>query len=97
MHDHGLDYLVNCSMLFGELPLLERPAAAKAAGFDAIEFWWPWPEQPVPDDAEVDAVDLCLMIEGQEGVTWLQWQAIARAWVAAEVLGLLGVSAPDSM
>ncbi|HET9124412.1 MAG TPA: TIM barrel protein [Solirubrobacteraceae bacterium] len=55
MHDHGLDYLVNCSMLFGERPLLERPAAAKAAGFDAIEFWWPWPEQPVPDDAEVDA------------------------------------------
>jgi F420-dependent oxidoreductase-like protein len=24
-------------------------------------------------------VDLCLMIEGQEGVTWTQWQALARA------------------
>jgi hydroxypyruvate isomerase len=55
MDDHGLDYLVNCSMLFGELPLLERPAAAKAAGFDAIEFWWPWPQQPVPGDAQVAA------------------------------------------
>ena len=55
MGDHGLDYLVNCSMLFTERPLLERPAAARAAGFDAIEFWWPWPEQPVPADAEVDA------------------------------------------
>jgi hydroxypyruvate isomerase len=55
MSDHGLDYLVNCSMLFTERPLLERPAAARAAGFDAIEFWWPWPEQPVPTDAEVDA------------------------------------------
>ena len=55
MDDHGLDYLVNCSMLFSERPLLERPAAARAAGFDAIEFWWPWPEQPVPGDAEVDA------------------------------------------
>jgi hydroxypyruvate isomerase len=55
MDDHGLDYLVNCSMLFSELPLLKRPAAARAAGFDAIEFWWPWPEQPVPADAEVDA------------------------------------------
>ena len=32
---------VNLSMLFTELPLLERPAAAKAAGFDAVEFWWP--------------------------------------------------------
>jgi hydroxypyruvate isomerase len=55
MRDHGLNYLVNCSMLFTERPLLERPAAARAAGFDAIEFWWPWPEQPVPADGDVDA------------------------------------------
>jgi hydroxypyruvate isomerase len=55
MGDHGLNYLANCSMLFTERPLLGRPAAARAAGFDAIEFWWPWPEQPVPADAEVDA------------------------------------------
>jgi hydroxypyruvate isomerase len=55
MDDHGLNYLVNCSMLFTELPLLQRPAAARAAGFDAIEFWWPWPQEPVPADAEVDA------------------------------------------
>jgi hydroxypyruvate isomerase len=55
MHDHGLPYAANCSLLFTERPLLERPAAARAAGFDAIEFWWPWPQQPVPGDAEVDA------------------------------------------
>ena len=55
MTDHGLRYLVNCSILFGELPLLERPAAAKAAGFDAVEFWWPWPDQPVPSDRDVDS------------------------------------------
>jgi hydroxypyruvate isomerase len=41
-------------MLFTEVPLLERPAAAADAGFDAIEFWWPWPHQPVPDDHEID-------------------------------------------
>jgi hydroxypyruvate isomerase len=52
---HTLRYEVNCSILFTELPLLERPAAAKAAGFDAVEFWWPWPDQPVPADADVDA------------------------------------------
>ena len=46
-------YAVNCSILFTELPLLERPAAAKAAGFDAVEFWWPFAE-PVPGDAVVD-------------------------------------------
>ena len=30
---HALPYAANCSMLFTELPLLERPAAAKEAGF----------------------------------------------------------------
>ena len=54
--DHRLPYLANCSMLFTERPLLERPQAAKAAGFDAIELWWPWPHQPVPADAEVAAL-----------------------------------------
>lgn len=46
-------YAVNCSILFTELPLLERPAAAQAAGFDAVEFWWPF-ASVVPGDAEVD-------------------------------------------
>ncbi|MEV6097749.1 TIM barrel protein [Nocardia sp. NPDC051981] len=46
---------VHCSILFTDLPLLERPAAAKAAGFDAVEFWWPFGENPVPGDKEVDA------------------------------------------
>ena len=47
-------YTVNCSILFTELPLLERPAAASDAGFDAVEFWWPF-ASAVPADAEVDA------------------------------------------
>ncbi len=50
---HQLNYEVNCSILFTELPLLQRPAAAKAAGFDAVEFWWPF-AQAVPSDREVD-------------------------------------------
>ncbi len=51
---HGLRFDVNCSILFTELPLLRRPAAARAAGFDAVEFWWPFTD-PVPGDHEVDA------------------------------------------
>ncbi|MBA3523996.1 MAG: TIM barrel protein [Geodermatophilaceae bacterium] len=51
--DHGLRYLVNCSILFTELPLLERPAAAQAAGFTAVEYWWPFPTS-TPDPVEVD-------------------------------------------
>jgi hydroxypyruvate isomerase len=52
---HSLAYLPNCSLLFTELPLLERPAAARAAGFGAIELWWPFAD-PVPPDHEVDAL-----------------------------------------
>lgn len=46
-------WAVNCSILFTELPLLQRPAAAAAAGFDAVEFWWPF-ATAAPADAEVD-------------------------------------------
>jgi hydroxypyruvate isomerase len=49
----GLPYLINCSILFTELPLEQRPAAARAAGFDAVEFWWPFPAA-LPGDAEAD-------------------------------------------
>ncbi|HYY82590.1 MAG TPA: TIM barrel protein [Actinomycetes bacterium] len=53
MADHSLAYEVNCSILFTELPLLERAAAAGEAGFDGVEFWWPF-AAAVPSDAEVD-------------------------------------------
>lgn len=44
----------NLSILFTELPLLERPRAAKRAGFDAVEFWWPF-DTATPSPVEVDA------------------------------------------
>ncbi|OON81633.1 TIM barrel protein [Streptomyces tsukubensis] len=47
---------VNLSILFTELPLLKRPAAAAAAGFGAVELWWPWIEDPTPPQAELDAL-----------------------------------------
>lgn len=45
---------VNLSILFGELPLLERPAAAAAAGFTAAELWWPFGLDPTPSPAQQD-------------------------------------------
>src|SRR5919109_1966934 len=47
---------VNLSIVFTELPLLERPAAAAAAGFTAVELWWPWVDAPVPEQAELDVL-----------------------------------------
>ncbi|MFB0615714.1 TIM barrel protein [Streptomyces sp. AGS-58] len=47
---------VNLSILFTELPLLERPAAAAAAGFGAVELWWPWIDSPTPGRSDLDAL-----------------------------------------
>ena len=38
-------YDANLSMLFTDLPFLRRFEAAASAGFDAVEFLWPSPEQ----------------------------------------------------
>lgn len=43
----------NISLLFGELPFERRPAAAAAAGFRAIECWWPF-ATATPSSSEVD-------------------------------------------
>ena len=48
-----MTYTLNCSILLTELPVLERAAAAKAAGFDSVEFWWPFAEA-VPGDKQVE-------------------------------------------
>lgn len=43
-------FSLNVSILFQESPFLERFAQARAAGFSAVEFWWPSGE----DLAEVE-------------------------------------------
>ncbi|RAN78594.1 hydroxypyruvate isomerase [Bacillus sp. SRB_336] len=68
-----MTYTVNCSILLTELPLLERPAAAKAAGFDAVEFWWPFASS-VPADAEVTAFERAITDAGVQ-LTGLNFNA----------------------
>ncbi|WP_376768520.1 hydroxypyruvate isomerase family protein [Pseudonocardia pini] len=48
MYTHAL----NCSIAFPDLPVLERAGAAAAAGFSAVEFWWPF-ASAAPSDLEV--------------------------------------------
>jgi hydroxypyruvate isomerase len=64
----GVRFDVNCSILFTELPLLARPAAARAAGFDAVEFWWPF-EEMVPSAADADAFVAAIEDAGVELVS----------------------------
>ncbi len=91
MDTHGQRFDVNCSILFTELPLLKRPAAAKAAGFDAVEFWWPFAE-PVPGDRDVDAFIASL---GDAGVT-LEGLNFAAGDMAAGARGLLSTPATSA-
>lgn len=44
---------VNLSILFTEVPFLERFARARDAGFDSVEFWWPRGEDPTAVEAAV--------------------------------------------
>jgi hydroxypyruvate isomerase len=88
---YGLRFDVNCSILFTELPLLKRPAAARAAGFEAVEFWWPFAD-PVPPDREADAFVAAL---GDAGVRLVGLNFIAGDMAAGErgLLSLPGRSA----
>ncbi|WP_265447127.1 hydroxypyruvate isomerase family protein [Flexivirga meconopsidis] len=53
-------WVANISMLFADLPFLARPAAAAAAGFTAVECWWPW---PTATPTEQDRSDFVTAIE----------------------------------
>ncbi|GAA3726959.1 hydroxypyruvate isomerase [Spinactinospora alkalitolerans] len=66
-------FAVNLSMLFTELPLLERPEAAKKAGFDAVECWWPF-DIPEPGDKEVE-VFLAAIADAGVRLTGLNFDA----------------------
>jgi hydroxypyruvate isomerase len=54
-------FCANISLLFTEVPFLERFAAARSAGFDAVEMWWPRGE-------DLDAVEAAVADSGVEVV-----------------------------
>src|SRR5215207_6849621 len=54
-------FCANISLLFAEVPFLERFAAARSAGFDAVEMWWPRGEN-------LDAVEAAVADAGVEVV-----------------------------
>ncbi len=53
--------------LFGELPALGRPAAARAAGFDAVEAWWPPADDPGDWIAAVRAAGVTAVLVNADG------------------------------
>lgn len=49
-------WVANLHLLFTEVPLLDRFAAARSAGFDNVEIWWPFDGRPVPSEAEIEGL-----------------------------------------
>jgi hydroxypyruvate isomerase len=82
-------FAANVSLLFTELPFLERFAAAAAAGFDTVEFHWPRDEDlgAVATALDEAGVGVCLMnfdggdaVAGERGLMALperqaEWRA----------------------
>jgi len=52
----------NLSLLYGDLPYLERFARARADGFEAVETWWPSGEDPAAVAATAQEVGLPLVL-----------------------------------
>ena len=55
-------FAVNCSILFTEIPLLERFARARAAGFAAVECWWPADTDPDAFAAAIEDAGVQLIL-----------------------------------
>ncbi|HEX5402757.1 MAG TPA: hydroxypyruvate isomerase, partial [Pseudonocardiaceae bacterium] len=60
MHVGDYELAANLSLLFTEHDYLDRFAAARAAGFTAVESWWPFPTA-APGAADTDA--LCRAVD----------------------------------
>jgi hydroxypyruvate isomerase len=56
-------YAANLSILFPDLDVLDRPAAAARAGFDAVESWWPF-ATATPAASEVDGFVTAIQAAG---------------------------------
>src|SRR3984885_6300196 len=77
----------NISMLFTELPLAARLAAARAAGFAAVEVWWPF-GSAVPGDTEVDGFERAVRDAGVQLVALNGFAGNMRAGDLDIVTGL---------
>jgi hydroxypyruvate isomerase len=60
-------FCVNLSTLFAELPFLDRFAAAREAGFEAVEFWWPRNHEPAAVRAAASESDLAVVLINFDG------------------------------
>jgi hydroxypyruvate isomerase len=58
----GMRFCANVSILFKEVPLLERFGRAREAGFSAVEFWWPSGEELSEVEQAIGAAGLDVVL-----------------------------------
>ena len=95
-------FAANLSMMFNEVPFLERFAAAAAAGFTAVEYLFPYDHDPATLRAALDAAGLTQVLfnappgdwsAGERGIACLPGReaefraGIRRALAYAQALG----------
>jgi hydroxypyruvate isomerase len=73
VHHHRFALSANVSLLFAELPYLDRFRAARTAGFDYVETWWPFAASS-PGAAELDAF-LTAVTDAEVGLRGLNFFA----------------------
>ena len=67
-------FAANLTMLFGEMPFIDRFAAARAAGFRGVEYLFPY---------DFDRAELCEQLN-QHGLTQVLHNLPAGTWAAGE-------------
>jgi len=77
---HGYRVSANVSLLFTEVLYLDRFAAAAAAGFTAVETWWPF---PTADPSPTALEELAVAIE-QSGLSLTGMNVFAGDMAAGE-------------
>ncbi len=63
-------FAANLSLMFNELPFLDRFAAARAAGFDAVEFLFPYAFEPERITARLQRYGLELVLHNLPAGDW---------------------------
>jgi hydroxypyruvate isomerase len=63
-------FAANLTMLFNEVPFLDRFAAAAEAGFDAVEFLFPYPYKAAELAERLNAHDLKLVLHNLPAGNW---------------------------
>lgn len=63
-------FAANLSMMFNEVPFIERFGAARAAGFDAVEFLFPYAFEPDEIVERLERFDLELVLHNMPPGDW---------------------------